>query len=454
MNWGCSTERVKFHVRCPCGAFPSHRTVRALVILAVAVFLAAPAWAQRFERITPRELESYMRWLELDDEQKAVAGELHRDYIETWEEDLLPRAQAVWKQGGGDNPTSSRRIWNEWEDVVAAALERDEAFFTSLEQVLRPEQAPRTQRVRLGRARHLWRHGTSEFPEANVDLIALVEELDLDEDTQAAVDEVIAEFEPVFVAALQDAGDLSIDFRKRRLNADMLAIHNALLEARRFDEQARIDALEENLDDLKVERGRLILPDYRRLVHINRGGLTRIMSVLPDHEAEALSVLYREAAYPHVYPDPADARALYDAASGIDNLGKLRHHAIEAARTTFRAAHDRLSREMAESWMKVRSGRIDGTPEAKREAVEHDLRFQNLALEREALNAKQALILRGILSPEQFALLPDWDFEKNPPPRPWDPHDTLRRRERLMQERAERIEEMRKQAEERQQGDG
>jgi hypothetical protein len=178
----------------------------------------------------------------------------------------------------------------------------------------------------------------------------------------------------------------------------------------------------------------------RHLVAINERGLTLLKTVLSEANAATLEQRYVEVGYPEVYPDRASAHRLYEAALGIDSLQDGQRAAIEAHLDRFVRDHACLSARMTDTIFRKREGLMTGLPEGQWAAGTEIQNQLDLGLEREQLNEKQAAILRGILSPDQFAQLPDWDFEANPPPRPWDHGNWLRRRAEIDKQRAEMAE--------------
>ncbi|MGI9014195.1 MAG: hypothetical protein ACR2GY_08095, partial [Phycisphaerales bacterium] len=171
-------------------------------------------------------------------------------------------------------------------------------------------------------------------------------------------------------------------------------------------------------------------PD-ERLVAINRQGVHALASVLPLQSVAQLERLYRESAYPSVYPDPASALPLYEAALDIADLDPGIAAQIEQLRQMYVRQHAILSSELAQAHM-ARRRAARHTSNAHPDALQLNSiePILDIGLERELLNAAQIDRLRSLLPAEQVALLPEWDFAKNPVKRPWDFGNELRDRAR------------------------
>lgn len=151
-------------------------------------------------------------------------------------------------------------------------------------------------------------------------------------------------------------------------------------------------------------------------------------TLLPDDLAETLRERFLQSAYPEVYPDPADARQLYEALEHADVLRDEQRAAVESLRLMFETRHNVLSETMAEA-IHWRLWSICGSRPSPLGFESEAWRALFGAGEaREKLNADQRQLLQAVLTPEQAAVLPEWDFVKKPPKRPWDSRPVARSR--------------------------
>jgi len=468
-------------------SFPAVATSVFFTLL-IAAFPGNSAVAQDRYAIDEREFALQVRWLDLDAEQRAVARSLFDDYRAWSSQDLSPRV----RQNGFVLPWEGhydewRREHGAEHDALMAEVEaRHREYFEDLESILREEQRPRMARVRLGRERFHWRVGREQLPGANVDLIELVEGLptgelkrrhasrarrarllrreedaarpfepealpleerglELDDEEQRRVNAIIAEFEPRFVDALRAASEATTQMLRR--NHKTTPIHHRLLEL-----EAEYPALAdprrpEDVPPPIVDEYTGLLKEYtklkesattigtsprRHLLRLNTTFLRSLLDALSDERADLLRSRFLELAYPEVYPDPASAGALYDAVErwGPDGLSPEARASIRAFRESFQRKHRALSEEMQESVMQRRDmGRYRDYERSRAAASEALNDLLALGLEREQLNAEQIHVIRAVLTPEQASRLPEWDFEENPRPRPWDFNNETRRRE-------------------------
>jgi hypothetical protein len=132
-----------------------------------------------------------------------------------------------------------------------------------------------------------------------------------------------------------------------------------------------------------------------------------------------VSKLYFEEAYPEVHPDSASAHHLYDIAAAIDTLTADHRSNLATLREAFQMQHDRLSERMMESVFKCGLAEFARAPDYAAAVASELETLTQLGRTREALNLGQLTRIRDALPPEQAARLPDWDFEKKPPRRPW-----------------------------------
>jgi len=437
------------------------RSASVIAVLA-SVFAAAGVAGQDRLGIDEREFALQVRWLDLNDQQHAVARSLFEEYRTWLLKDLAPRVRKIgvlsaWERGY----EQWRRDHGDEHDALMSELEeKDRRYFENLEALLTDEQLPRMDRVLLGRQRFRWRVGREQLPGANVDLIELVEGLPLGQlkrrhesqvrrarmlrkfdeaerpfDVQALpleerglalgdeeherVEAIISDFEPQFVRALREASEET----SRRIALSYKGVYiNQRIEADGEDLEARERARLERRRDAYWDRAtRTGNAARRRLRALNEAALVRFEAALSEANAELLRSRYLELAYPQVYPDRASAVQLYDVAQDLDDLNEGQRPMLDALRAQFLREHEALSEEMAEAVM-AKYTEAGNREQSIENSYEGGRRLLELGRKREALNEKQFNLLRAQLTPEQREHLPDWDFEANPPPRPWDPN--------------------------------
>lgn len=370
----------------------------------------------RLEGITAGEVEGYARWLELNETQRDILELLFADY-RTQIDRLTPRARAYlgsipapfepgYEEAVRERHPEGRNL--RWEQARL-----DAEFLEAVEDILREEQRPLMARVWLGRQRDLWRVGREQLPGANVNLFALVEELDLEPEENEEVVAVLMEAEPAILRAMRET--------HRALARYWPTFHEAMALKREAIPAAEAEGrwnevrdLLHEMEQLKKKRLRVGVSSRHRLLAENKRLLQRLREVLPRHAETAVRSRFLEAAYPEVYPDPGSAALLFEVALELDDLTADQAAALEARRDRWRRTHARLSVEMAEVMFRRRDSTIENAPDGT---------LMELGREREALNARQIELVRPVLTPAQRERLPEWDFQTSPPPRPWDPKE-------------------------------
>lgn len=412
-----------------------------LVLFAMAGWESRVVSAQVVEGIYPQHLIEYSAWLDLDEEQSKAAERLYDAYWSRYQAEFLHRTRAYHSKMPGMTSPGYVEAYEthlpERREILVEMKRRDEAFFADLEAILRPDQRPRMRRVRYARQRQLWSVGRDQLPEGNVDLAHLVLQLDLTDDEEARASEILDWYEPQLLAELKETQKAYLEFLP--LMHRRMSIKKSYLDGTPLTPE-RLQAMFAEINPLHERSAEVLKGPGEDLVDLNRRALKQFKAVLDEDGRERLDRLYREEAYPEAWPDPVNAIVLYQAAAKLDDLEESQRATVAVLRDQFQREHERLSERLAEALMDRRRAWRHGGPHLEHpEHLDMD-RILEIGLEREKLNEHQIDRLRTILLPEQIERLPEWDFEKNSPDRPWDWADTLRRREQREQMKKDRIE--------------
>lgn len=406
--------------------------VRVALALLLTTLLTRSASAHIPDPISAEDIKTYARWLRLNDDQFAILQALHADYEVKRQEDLFADARAyyaaftAWIRRGDlgeeDPATFMQREYDALKskrlDLLRRIAESDRAFFDQVRLILDEGALPRMQRVELGRKRAFYNRATgSTLPGGNVDLIDFIDALPLEQvDYDRLEREFIFEFEPRWVAALEQ--HLKVIWRALERQFETRAMmfqvqHGGLTEHEQFQ-------LVDKHDAILARIGRDVLPSAQSLLKLNEQGVAAVADLLPDDVRQVFLQRWKEKTCPHVYPDLASAEALYTHAYALDDLTDDQRAAVRVYHEQFRRHHDALSEQLAEAIFNRHRATIGNDRTRYGTNNEYLLDACDVGERREILNEKQLSVLAGVLTPEQMATFPEWDFAKVPQPRPWD----------------------------------
>ncbi|MGI9015328.1 MAG: hypothetical protein ACR2GY_13925 [Phycisphaerales bacterium] len=429
------------------------RCATKLLVAALLTIHATAAAGQRPpSEITPVECDDYARWLNLTSEQQVLLKDIWEHYRDTRFHTVVQQARAYYQREtemirhiqrtGGDTGKLAKELFPtlhaEKARVRQAILDFEETeFFANLAAILTPEQSLRMPRVRRGRERSIEQFYSPQLPEGNVDLTRLVDAIELTAEERDTLErEFIDLYEPAYIRFLRASN--AAERARAREGWD---IHSLQYRAKQTSDPLEVLAIHDQITAEEKRAGAIRIQSAEALVHHNRTSLAHLRALVADDPDLSATILqrYREMAYPHIYPDPADAASLYDAAFTVTDLGPDQHEAVRVLLEVFRDRHERISKRLADMYYTERYDGYRGDGRAMADAARQVIA---IGLEREALNAMQLNALKGVLSPEQVTELSEWDFAAHPRPRPWDPDwrrlDDQRKRElereRLLEE--------------------
>lgn len=377
----------------------------------------APIGAMDFER--------YSRWLQLSEDESILARAIFEDYSAKAQIELRPiyieeyhPALEAYMAAVAAKDANSSPVMRELVPKIRAAEaklraefdHRDAEFFADIESILVEGRSGAMQRVRLARRRARLLP-LPQVPEENVDMVALLDGLGLLDSPSDAVVQFIEAHEERFFTALQRI----VDARQRAQDYDIDAWQDAFRMRQNGAQPA-----EERMDSRETA-GRMKIQPIRDLINLNRSAMVELGQILPDDEYSKLGIAYQRFAYDEIYPDPGDARALYEVALVIVGVTQSQQQSLAGLRAIFEQRHDQLSAHMAEAELLRRLTSIENEHDVGLKLNDLWTELRELGVERENLNRAQLSIIKSILTVEQAQHLPAWDFDAHPRPRPWDP---------------------------------
>ncbi|MGI9014136.1 MAG: hypothetical protein ACR2GY_07795 [Phycisphaerales bacterium] len=383
--------------------------------VAVLVFWCMHAQAQRLPGFEIEDIETCTLLLEMDEQQASLALDLFLRHTARFESTVAPRARQHLERIGPPFEAGYRdrvrQHQQEHEAILREFAELDETFFADLASLLHEEQLPLMKRIRFARQRSICRPSSNQLPEGNVDLVPLLY-AERTSQNKAAMDAFLDDFEPRYVSALQESSEASIKSHAAFHEYEAIRIR---LEALAEGDLRRAD-LEAKMHDSLTDSGDVMLPGVESIVEMNRQALSHLKEVLDDSAWERMHTAFKQDSYEQVYPDAGRADVLFKSAIALETLDDNQQLAIAQFQREYRYRYAALCNEMEESVMSRRLASYQNNPNQR---TKEWFRLEELGLAREELNRRQIDKLRIILSREQLAQLPSWDFQKYPPSRPW-----------------------------------
>lgn len=405
----------------------------SLFIAAVvgAWFCVGTANAERLQRlITEAELELDIALLDLDEHQTTLIRTLHDEYVDHRVSGTLGRMVREYNdaereaiaevadltEAGEDPGAVAARIFGRLDQrmnrINPHLAETDKKFFNDVESLLNQQQLERMDRVRNLRVRTRLVRTNPKLPDSDVDIVSLLYSV-VRAKLTPEVERFLDDFEPRFVAALRHSSNTAFAVAHHVRQAQSIG-HE--MRTGKHTEAERAALFEEYIDT----RAKYMNPKVsacERIADLNREALAQLERILPEDQYTTLARTYYRTAYPTIFPDPALAQRIFDAALALESIEAYQRDAITALQTTYQRDHAQRSQKVVEAMDEYWRRRAIADPEERQELFEAREKIIELGMQREALSDTQVDRIRDILLPEQFAQLPDWPDDHE---RPWD----------------------------------
>jgi len=386
-----------------------------LVVLAVAVALSAPAalaqpWGGGFggggggeflqPGISRRDMDRYAAFLALDDDQREAAMVLLDGYQTSFDAVARDMRDAMDAAREEFRDTRDPSVWRDLGPRMQAfGAQREEMeadLLRDVREILTAEQAALWPRMEMMRRRDAtMRRGF--LSGESVDLVRLTEDQALAADAAAQVRPILDRYEQDMDRALTDRNKVFETNREKGVEAwqagDMEAVDALFAEAR----EASI-----------------------RVRDLNRQYARQIAAALPGEAGAKFDSEFQRRSFPRVYRQDYAERAI-DAATKFTDLTPEQSESLTGIRQSFQrelgvlqskqaAAQEEseVSRTIGDFMGRGRGGPGGSDRSAVREA----------RAERQALDDRFLAQLRGILTPEQAARLPERRDEADDDDRP------------------------------------
>ncbi|MDY7107778.1 MAG: hypothetical protein SYC29_03995 [Planctomycetota bacterium] len=394
--------------------------------------------------LTRRELFRMARRLDLTEDDRAVIGALHEDYLAHFDDAAKPAIDAaraarrkLSASPGADDadgaeqiPTVSDvdRAFTLSRQALNAVQEVDAALFDDIAIVVGDEeQAAGVDRLRLARQRQIYSRalsargggvffgggggggdvsfvsiGGEENDEASVDVADVVDEMDLPDETMTAIDPLLLEYEQqvtgVFRTRYEARQDIdehmqTMTVRYRRDEARGRSERSVSLDAEQFEamEARRVEAR-------KAEA---------RIIELNRAARDALAGQLGEPDAPRLRRAYDRRAFASVLRDPGAVAPLLETALAFDDLTADQRRRLTDLAAEYRAAYDECCRKMIELQRGDPAGADSrANPGSDMEAMQRQMReVEKARFERDDLNDRTRAALKVLLTDEQAARL-------------------------------------------------
>ncbi|MHC5023197.1 MAG: hypothetical protein ACYTGG_04715 [Planctomycetota bacterium] len=334
--------------------------VLTLLVLACGLIPVSPAAGQGTsgeipDPISIRDLDRYARRLDLSDQQRQAIDVLHSDYQLSFR-GLRdgPIEEYLQEHGGsggfrmfmGADQDAVRAAVQDLESVLGRIRTLDNQFFDQVQAVLADEQIERLATVRRARERARYQRGMSRLagflnPGARVDLGAIVDELDLAPDVQAAVRPILETYErrlTTLAAKLHDdANHLPLEVSDRMEQAGVSV--DGMRDRRQ----------RETLFSIWQETQQELATQAAKLSDLTRRTYRQVDPLLPDRAAARLRREYLSRAYDEAPADRGPAARLILEALALDSITDEQREVIRGHRQSYRSRIDLVVGEMLDA---------------------------------------------------------------------------------------------------------
>lgn len=318
--------------------------------------------------IDEQQLERYALVLNLSAAQQE---QFHRLYTEYREKDWSYRqsnVQPLWDRSGGlaavdarsgpysaESVSAKLSLFEQRNAVLQALVAGESRFFEAMTPFLSDEQLALMERVRRMRRRERSRSVATAYPGANVDLIEMLYELNVDgytvvpSDAQV-FDEVMAVYENELTSRLRRAAEQRIDvFCKdltvRRQTAEL--VHT-------IDDRVELREAVRPLHEARMALYENAVAADRSVYRLNATYLPRLAELLPMQTAAALVDAYQQTVFRPLYPDPYDATEILEQAQADADVNGDQHAFLLTIKAEYESKRASIAQQMEQKYLQWR----------------------------------------------------------------------------------------------------
>jgi len=340
------------------------RTV-VFALLASAILLFAPALPARAQGtegfiadpISSAAFDTMVERLHLDWDARLRAEAAHEEYKLRYAalrdhevESLITAMYKMQSMMGNAMPTRDdiASFLRQREAVVTRIDAVDRDLFTALDEIVPAERAADFARARRQRERDTYEtEGVGgPFDGGGVDLVDILYELDLSDETWSAIEPVVAEYELSSNAALKVLHDKTMDM--------MVAMFEALEEMGLgsfqpdFDDMERMEEFGRMMQEAMDRVSKDVQQASERARTINEQSRTLIARVLPADVTPRFQEEYLHRAYPNVYNDWESPERLIRGALRMEEISADQKTQIESIAARWEPAYEVFQKQLIE----------------------------------------------------------------------------------------------------------
>lgn len=366
--------------------------------------------------IDARDLNVYARILELTSEERFVLDELHKAYVERYnertKEPLAKLSEALTAQWSGwqdhesgPDPRTIDRVYEARRAARDVIREADDSFFADIQLALLEENDARLERVKLHRARDVNSRGAMNFyfgsnQASTIDLTRIVRALSFPPSTLAAIDHIVYEYEKALHEALLTRYEASLINQRAQDRWSMAA---------RGGFTSDPNAMRTTYQEIMGDSQRAFAAANDAVIELNNRTLESLMQALPESQSMDLRDAYRRRAFPSIYQDPAAMDKHFRNAQQISTLTPEQTTRLRDAAVKYRAAYTTLSERMVDLTAAMENRHYyDWTTQDEdywRRQMERQDELSRVRFERNELSARAIGTLKSLLTTEQLSLI-------------------------------------------------
>jgi hypothetical protein len=389
------------------------------VVLAVTIFAGVHAAAQGAEQLLSQPIRSStfnveVLRLKLDYSQRLAAEAAHERYKAKYREfrdseiESMERRMQELEGAGGRMPARKdiEEVLRLKRTLQSRMNTLDKELFDEIEAILRPEQLPALARLRRSRERVTYELDAISGPMGGnlpANLLAIVDELQLDDAAWQSIDEPLVEYEIAINLSLRALHDKTLT-----MFLDMFTILEEMgFLQPEFDQEDPAAAQEEMMKYMQAFQQAMQkvsgdVTDASKAAHaVTERCRTSIMAALPADVRPKFEEKYLEHAYPEVYADWEKPTGMAKAVEKIEGISESEKAAVRGIIESWKAPYDGLCRRMRALVDEQRERGPAQFSFGGEDMQEHWRKMQELSAERSQLNSRTAEQILAAITNEE-----------------------------------------------------
>lgn len=389
---------------------------RYIVCAVVILIVSAAANAQGTSGMLPdpissRDMETYVAWLQLDDDQKQSVEVIHSQYLDSFRElregdiqELLDEMQEL-QRGAMMMPDRQtvEDVLERQRRLLSRIASIDNRFFDDLVPVLREKQIIMLERAKLHRERARYQTVVQAMDfggRRNVDLAEMLREMPLPAEVTARIDPAVEDYERGLTRRHRELFDLTGSMIVAMMDAFEMSGMAGMGEE--IDPDDAMDMVAQ-MEAIMAEASRPAREKQHDIRQWHSRTFRQVVDLLPPADAEQLRDRFYRRMYPEVFRGNWPADRLFDDVLGRRELSDDDRLFIETIADEYRS---NVSRQVEQIVREAERNPVSDSGMfsfGDHEATEYDKELDRYREQRDRLNDEAITALAAILGDESMA---------------------------------------------------